>query len=273
MGKILKGKVVVVTGGSRGIGREIALRCAKEGAHISLAAKTIEPHPKLPGTLLSVAEEVKAFGVQCLAIPTDVREEDHVERLAKETAQALGGIDIWVNNAGAISLSSTMNTPIKKFDLMLSVNGRAVFASARAAYPFLRKSSNPHILNLSPPISMEKKWLAPHVAYSISKYAMSMCTLGMAEEFREDKIAVNSLWPMKIIATAATQMLLGEKGVEAARTPEIMAEAALAIFSKNSSECTGNLFLDEEVLKKEGVRDFSKFNCVPGLEPLPDLFV
>ena len=270
----LKGKTLFVTGASRGIGKAIALRAARDGANVVVAAKTSVEHPRLPGTIHTAAAEIEAAGGRALACVVDVRFEDQIQKAVQLAVQALGGIDILVNNAGAIRLTGTADTPLKQFDLMHQVNVRATFACTQACLPHLRRSANPHILNLCPPLHLEAKWFAPHLAYTLSKYGMTLCVLGQAQEFRADGIAVNALWPRSIIATAAVRNLLGgEAAIQRARRPEIMAEAAWHILRRPSRECTGNFFLDEEVLRAVGMRDFESFAVSPGQELLPDLFV
>ncbi len=268
---ILKGKTVFITGGSRGIGRSIALKCARDGANIVIASKTADPHPKLPGTIFSVAAEVEAAGGKALPLQLDVRDADQIAVAVEKAAQHFGGIDILVNNAGAIKLTTTDNTPVKSFDLMMSVNVRSTFLCAQACLPYLQKSSHAHILSLSPPISLDPKWLENNVAYTISKYGMSLCTLGMASEFKKWNISVNSLWPRTIIATAAITWLMGDESVKNARKPEIMADAAHELFLTN---ITGRCLLDDEFLKeRQKITDFSKYACVPGEELMPDFYV
>ncbi len=271
----LKGKTLFVSGASRGIGLAIALRAARDGANVAIIAKTTEPHPKLPGTIHTAAAEIEDAGGKALAIACDIRFEDQVRAAAEQTAERFGGIDICVNNASAISLTRTLGTDMKRYDLMQSINTRGTFVCSQATLPYLKKATNPHILTLSPPLDMEAKWFAPHVAYTIAKFGMSMCTLGMAEEFRADGVAVNSLWPLTTIDTAAVRNLLGgSEMADASRTPEIMADAAYAILTKSSRECTGNFFIDEEVLRREGVSDFSKYAAGPHDGPYyADFFV
>jgi citronellol/citronellal dehydrogenase len=265
--------VVFITGGSRGIGRAIALRCARDGAKVAIAAKTAEPHPKLEGTIHTVAKEIEDAGGQALPIQLDARDEDQVEAAISKTVESFGGLDILVNNASAISLTPTLETSMKKFDLMFSVNVRATFATSRAAIPHLAKGTNPHILTLSPPLNLNPKWFKNHVAYTMSKYGMSMCTLGMAEELKRDGIAVNSLWPKTAIATAAIEMLLSIAGLDASRTPEIMSDAAHAMLTRDSKTYTGNFAIDEDVLREEGVTDFDQYANKPGTPLLPDFFL
>src|SRR5688572_30329698 len=244
----LAGKTIFITGASRGIGREIALKCAKDGANIVIAAKSSEPNPKLPGTIHSVAEEVKAAGGQALALRLDVRNEEEIKSVVESAAKHFGGIDILVNNAGAIRLTTTDATPAKSFDLMWGVNTRATFLCSQACLPYLEKSSQAHILNLSPPINLDPKWMQNNCAYTITKYGMSLCTLGMAAEFSGRRIAVNSLWPRTTIATAAIDWLMGEEGMKSARKPAIMADAAYSIFCQDPAKLTGQLLIDEDYL-------------------------
>lgn len=269
----LQGKSLFITGGSRGIGRAIALKCAKEGANIAIAAKTDTPHPALKGTIYSVAEEIEALGVRALPIKLDVRDEDGVQEAIDATATEFGGLDILVNNASAISLTSTADTPMKRFDLMMSVNLRATYACSQAALPYLKDSSNPHILTLSPPLSMQAKWFKNHVAYTISKYGMSMCTLGMAEEFKAIGIAVNSLWPKTTIATAAIEHNFPDAVMQGSRTSEIMADSALWIFQQPSKNYTGQFLIDELVLKEAGILNFDKYALNPETPLFSDLFI
>ncbi|MDQ3025824.1 MAG: NAD(P)-dependent oxidoreductase [Pseudomonadota bacterium] len=271
--KTLKGRTLFITGGSRGIGREIALRAAKDGANVAIAAKTAEPHPKLAGTIHTVAAEIEAAGGRALAIQLDVRDENAVVEAINRTAKEFGGLDIVVNNASAISLTPTLATPAKRFDLMLGVNARGTFLCSQAAIQHLKKSSNPHILTLSPPMAMDAKWFAGHVAYTMSKYGMSMCTLGMSEEFRGDGIAVNSLWPRTTIATAAVEVHFPAAILQASRHAAIMADAAHVILTSDAKANTGNFYIDEEVLKRAGTKDFSRYAVTPGVELFQDLFV
>jgi citronellol/citronellal dehydrogenase len=271
--KTLKGRTLFITGASRGIGREIALRAARDGANVAIAAKTAEPHPKLAGTIHTVAAEVEQAGGKALAIQLDVRDENAIVEAMNRAANAFGGLDILVNNASAISLTPTLHTPAKRFDLMQGVNARATYLCSQAAIAHLRKSPNPHILTLSPPLNMNPKWFAGHVAYTMAKYGMSMCTLGMAEEFRADGIAVNSLWPRTTIATAAIEVHFPEAIFKASRLPAIMAEAAHAILTSDARSNTGNFYIDEEVLKRAGVTDFSRYAVTPGVPLYQDLFL
>lgn len=269
----LQNKVIFITGASRGVGREIALRAAKDGARIVVAAKTAEPHPTLAGTIYSVAEEIEAFGAQALPVVLDVRDESQVEAAIQAAVEHFGGIDVLINNASAINLSSTTDISMKKFDLIFSVNVRATFMCSKYCIPFLKKAQNPHILTLSPPLNMQAKWFAKHTAYTMSKYGMSMCTLGMAEEFRQEGIAVNSLWPKTILATAAIANNFPEAFYEASRKPAILADAAHIILTSDSKAVTGQFFIDEEVLRSHGVTDFEQYALNPGKHLVPDLFL
>ena len=273
----LQGKRIFITGGSRGIGLAIALRAAKDGASIAIAAKTAEPNPKLPGTIYTAAEEITSAGGRALAIQCDLRDENQIAAAVGQAATEFGGIDILINNASAINLTRTEDTPAKRFDLMFDVNVRGTFLTSQAAIPHLRESAeagrNPHILNLSPPLSMKSKWFKNHVAYTMAKYGMSMCVLGMAEEFKRDGIAVNALWPRTAIDTAALQMIPGVD-TAACRTPQILADSAYIILNRVSKECTGNFFVDDEVLATEGVTDLDKYAVVPGTKDfLLDFFL
>ena len=269
----LRDKVVFITGSSRGIGREIALRCARDGARVVITGKTAEAHPKLPGTIHSVAKEAIAAGGQALAIQLDVRDEQAIHAAVEQAAAHLGGIDVLVNNASAISLTPTLQTPAKRLDLMWDVNMRATFLASQACIPHLRKAANPHILTLSPPLNFEAKWFAPHVAYSISKFGMSLCALGMAKEFADDGIAVNCLWPRTTIATAAIEFNFPEAILRASRKPAIVADAAHAILRRDSKTFSGHFFIDDEVLRAEGVKDFEKYAVSPGERLFGDLFL
>jgi citronellol/citronellal dehydrogenase len=269
----LKGKTLFITGASRGIGLAIGLRAAKDGANVVIAAKTDTPHPKLSGTVHTAKEDIEKAGGKALACLCDVRDENQIARAVEETVKTFGGIDILVNNASAISLTGTVETPMKRYDLMHHINTRGTFACSQACIPHLLKASNPHILNISPPLAMMEKWFAPHVAYTMAKYGMSMCVLGMAGEFR-GKIGVNALWPRTVIATAAVQNLLGgDEIVKRSRKPDIMADAAHAILVRDAKKTGGNFFMDEDVLKTEGVTDFAKYSFVPGADLLPDFFL
>ncbi len=269
----LRGKTLFISGASRGIGLAIGLRAARDGANVAIVAKTSEPHAKLPGTVFTAAREIEAAGGRALPLVCDIRSEEHVAAAVAATVAAFGGIDICVNNASAISLSTTPATEMKRYDLMQSINARGTFLCSKATYPHLKHASNAHVLTLSPPLDMRAKWFAPHVAYSIAKYGMSLCTLGMAEEFRRDGIAVNSLWPLTAIDTAAVRNVLGGTTVaRACRSTAIVADAAYAIFNRPARECTGNFFIDEEVLRAEGITDFSGY--APEAEALvADFFV
>jgi len=263
----LSGKKIFITGGSRGIGLAIALRAARDGAAVAIAAKTSDPNPKLPGTIHSAAEEIRAAGGTALPIQCDLRDEAQIAAAVTQAAETFGGIDILINNASAINLTPTEATPAKRFDLMFDVNVRGTFLTSQAAIPHLRASAeagrNPHILTLSPPLSMKAKWFQHHVAYTMAKYGMSMCVLGMSEEYRKTGIAVNALWPRTAIDTAALQMI---PGIDTAtcRTPEILADAAYVILNRASKDCTGNFFVDDEVLASVGVTDLEKYSVVPG---------
>ena len=273
----LAGKRMFITGGSRGIGLAIALRAAQDGALVAIAAKTAEANPKLPGTIFSAAKDIEAAGGTALPIQCDIRDEAQIEAAIAKTAETFGGIDILVNNASAINLTRTDQTPAKRFDLMFDVNVRGTFLTSQAALPHLRKSAeegrNPHILNLSPPLSMKPVWFKNHVAYTMAKYGMSMCVLGMAEEFKRDGIGVNALWPRTVIDTAALQMIPGIDAL-AGRKPEILADAAHIIFNRDAKECTGNFFVDDLVLASEGITDLEKYSVTPGTKDfLLDFFL
>jgi citronellol/citronellal dehydrogenase len=269
-----RNKTVLVTGASRGIGKAIAIRLAKEGANIVIAAKSTEENPKLGGTIFSAAKEVEEAGGKALALQCDIRFEDRVNQTVQKAAEFFGGIDILVNNASAITLTSTEQTEAKRFDLMHSINVRGTFLVTKACIPFLKNSSNPHILTLSPPLNLSPKWFANHVAYTLTKYSMSMMTIGWAAELKKYKIAANALWPRTTIATAAVKNLLGgEALVKMSRVPEILSDAAYYILRQPSAECTGNLFIDEDVLAKEGITDLDKYAVVPGGQLYNDLFV
>lgn len=270
----LAGKTLFITGSTRGIGKAIALRAAADGANITIIGKTAEPHPKLLGTVFTAAEEIEAAGGKALPCVADVRDESQIAAAVQQTVEAFGQIDILVNNASAIFLAGTADTPAKRFDLMHSVNVRGTFIASQLCLPHLAKSANPHILNLSPPLNMEARWFAPHVAYTTSKFGMSMCVLGMAEEFRELGIAVNAIWPKTVIATAAVQNLLGgDDMVRRSRKPSIVADAAHAILLRDSRACTGNFFVDEKVLAEEGVTDFDRYAVSPGEPLMADFFL
>jgi citronellol/citronellal dehydrogenase len=255
-----RGRTVFISGASRGIGLAIACRLARDGANIVLAAKTAEPHPKLPGTIFSAAKEVVAAGGQALPIVCDIRDEQQVRSAVEQGVAAFGGIDVCINNASAIALTDTLATDMKRYDLMNQVNARGTFLCSKVTLPHLLKAANPHILNLAPPLDLDPKWFAHHVAYTMAKFGMSMCTLGMAAEFKARGVAVNSLWPLTAIDTAAVRFALGGDAMAAeCRSPEIMADAAHAILSRPARECSGNFFIDEEVLRSEGVSDFSRY--------------
>jgi citronellol/citronellal dehydrogenase len=269
----LSGKTLFITGASRGIGLAIGLRAARDGANVVIAAKTADPHPKLPGTIFSAAKEIEEAGGKALPIVCDVRVDDQVFSAVEQAVKHFGGVDILVNNASAISLTGTLETPMKRYDLMHQINLRGTYLCSQACIPHLKNAANPHVLNLGPPLSMKVQWFKPHVAYTMAKYGMSMCTLGMAAEFADDGIAFNSLWPRTTIATAAVNMLGGEMLMSASRKPDIMADAAYTIFTRPSRECTGNFFLDEEVLRSAGVTDFDHYAVTPGADLVPDFFV
>lgn len=269
----LNGKTIFITGASRGIGREIALKCARDGANIVVTGKTAKPHPKLGGTIHSVAGEVEAAGGRALAVQLDVREGDAVAAAVKHAAETFGGIDVLINNASAISLTGTVATPLRRFDLMFGVNVRGTFACSQACIPYLAKATNPHILNLAPPLNIKARWFKDHVAYTMAKYGMSMCTLGMAEEFRQAGIAVNSLWPRTTIATAAIEINFPEAILKASRKPAIMADAVRVILNRDSRGATGNFYIDEAVLREEGVTDFDQYAVTAGTSLYSDLFL
>ena len=268
----LKNKTLFITGASRGIGLAIALRAAREGANIVVAAKTATPNPKLPGTVYTAAAAIEAAGGKALPLIVDIRFEDQVRDAVQKAVERFGGIDALVNNASAISLTSTADTTLKRFDLMIGVNLRGTYVCSQACLPHLAKSANPHILTLSPPLNMDAKWFAPHVAYTIAKYGMSMCVLGMSEEFRPLGIGVNALWPRTLIATAALQVIPGAEA-EYGRTPEVVAEAAAHLLMRDSRTTTGNFFIDEEVLAQAGITDLSAYAVSPGLPLKTDLFL
>jgi citronellol/citronellal dehydrogenase len=270
----LQGKSLFITGASRGIGKAIALRAARDGANIVVAAKTAEPHPKLEGTVYTAVEELQAAGGKALACITDIRFEEQVQAAVDKAVETFGGIDILVNNASAISLTGTLHTEMKRYDLMHSINTRGTYLTSKICLPHLFKAANAHILNLSPPLLMESHWFAEHVAYTMAKYGMSMCVLGMAEEFKDKGVAVNALWPRTAIATAAVRNLLGgDEVVRHCRKPDIMADAAHAILTRDSRKTTGNFFVDDDVLREEGVTDFEQYAVEPGVELQPDFFV
>lgn len=270
----LKGKTIFITGGSRGIGLAIALRCAQDGANITIAAKTTEPHPRLEGTIYSAIEEIEQAGGKGLACKVDIRDEDMVADAVEAAVAKFGGIDVLINNASAISLTPTLHTEMKRYDLMHGVNTRGTFMVSKACIPHLKKSDNPQVMNISPPLNMETKWFGPHVAYTMAKFGMSMCVLGMAEEFKRDGIAFNALWPRTTIATAAVRNLLGgEQAIRGCRTPEIMADAAHIILTQNARENSGNFYIDDEVLECAGITNLDKYAVDPSSTLLPDFFV
>ena len=275
----LRGKTLFISGASRGIGLAIGLRAARDGANVAIAAKTAEPNPKLAGTIYTAAKEIEDAGGKALPLLCDIRNEDQIAAAVAKTVETFGGIDICVNNASAISLTGTEQTPMKRYDLMHQINTRGTFAVSQACIPHLRKAAqnggNAHVLNLSPPLNMETRWFAPHVAYTMAKFGMSMCVLGMAGEFKKDGIAFNALWPRTTIATAAIQNLLGgETVMKGSRKPEIMGDAAYAIFQQPSRECTGNFFIDDEVLAKfAGKTNLDEYAVTPGAQLFPDFFV
>ena len=274
----LSGKTIFLTGGSRGIGRAIAVRAARDGANVAIASKTAEPHPKLPGTIHTVAAEIEEAGGQALALQVDARDEDRVAEAIAETAERFGGIDIVVNNASAIHLADTENTPMKRYDLMQQVNTRATYCVTQAALPYLKASAkagrDPHVLVLSPPLNLDPRWFGGHVAYTISKYGMSMCVLGWGQEFAEYGVAANALWPRTTIATAAVKYALGGQDmIDMSRTPDIMADAAHAVLTQPATE-TGHFYIDDEVLAGIGKTDLSEYAVTPGnTEFMPDLFL
>jgi citronellol/citronellal dehydrogenase len=273
-GQNLRGKTLFVTGASRGIGLAIALRAARDGANVAIAAKTAEPHPKLPGTIYTAAEEIEKAGGKALPLIVDVRDEASVLSAVEQTAETFGGIDICVNNASAISLTGTLATDMKRYDLMNQINARGTYLTSKACIPHLKNAANPHVLMLSPPLDMSARWFAGHTAYTMAKFGMSMCVLGMSAEFAADGIAFNALWPRTGIATAAIKFALaGDEGLRHCRTVEIMADAAHAIFVKPSREFTGNFLIDDSFLYGEGVRDFEQYRVDPTATLMPDFFV
>jgi citronellol/citronellal dehydrogenase len=271
----LEGRTLFISGGSRGIGLAIALRAARDGANVALIAKTAEPHPRLEGTVFTAAEQIEEAGGSALPIVGDIRDEGQVFAAVEQAVQRFGGIDVCVNNASAINLAGTEALEMKRYDLMQDINTRGTFVVSKACVAHLKRSDNPHVLTLSPPLNMDPRWLKGHVGYTLAKYGMSMCTIGMAEEFRDDGIAFNALWPRTIIATAAVQNLLGgEEAMARSRRPELVADAAHAIVTRPSRECTGNLFLAEDVLAQEGITDMAVYSYgAEAEEPIPDLFV
>lgn len=269
----LKDKTVFITGASRGIGRAIGVAAARQGANVVVAAKTAAPHPRLPGTIHDAAEEMERAGGRALAVECDIRDEAQIAAAVARAVERFGGIDVLVNNASAIFLAGTVDTPMKRWDLMHGVNARGTFATSQACIPHLARAENPHILNLSPPLSMEPRWFANHLAYTMAKYGMSMCVLGMAEELRDQGIAVNALWPRTVIATAALNLLGGDETARHGRTPEIVADAALEVLRRPARACTGNFFIDEDVLREAGITDLSRYAVEPGAELMTDLFL
>jgi len=270
----LSGKTLFITGASRGIGLAIALRAARDGANIAIAAKTAEPHPKLAGTIYSAAAEVERAGGKALPLVVDVRDEAAVTAAVRQSAEHFGGIDICVNNASAINLASTEQIEMRRYDLIQQINTRGTFVTTRACLPYLKRAANPHVLTLSPPLDLKPQWFAGHLAYSLSKYGMSLCMLGMAEEYRAAGIACNALWPRTTIATAAVEFALGGPAMlRRSRKPEIVADAALAILRRDGRACTGNFFVDEDVLRAEGVTDFARYAVKPGEALMRDLFL
>ncbi len=270
----LQGKTLFITGASRGIGLAIGRRAARDGANVVIAAKTTEAHPRLPGTIYTAAAEIEAAGGKALACVVDIRDEQQIQAAVQQALKTFGGLDILVNNASAISLTGTLQTSLKRFDLMHQINTRGTFACSQACLPYLKQAQNPHILNLSPPLNLEARWFAPHVAYTMAKYGMSLCVLGMAAEFAADGVAVNALWPRTTIATAAVKNLLGgDEAIKHCRTPEILADAAYLILTRPSHECTGRFFIDEEVLASEGITDLDQYAVEPGSSLQLDLFL
>ena len=274
MSRTLKDKTIFITGASRGIGKAMALRAARDGANIIIAAKTTTEHPKLPGTINSAAEEIEAAGGKALAVKTDIRFEDQIAEAMAAGAEKFGGIDILINNASAISLTGILNTPPKVYDRMYDINARGSYMATQAALPYLLKADNPHVLNISPPLNMDQKWFAEFAAYTLAKYAMSVWVLGMSAEFAKKGVAFNALWPRTAIATAAVRNLLGgEKVIAASRKPEIMGDSAWAVLTRDSRQCTGNFFIDEEVLAEEGETDFDQYAVNPGTPLFTDFFL
>ena len=269
----LQGKTIFVSGASRGIGKTIALRAARDGANIAVAAKTAEPHPKLPGTIYTAAEEIEAAGGQALPLVCDIRSEDQVAAAVEKTVETFGGIDILINNASAISLTGTVETPMKRYDLMHQINTRGTYLCSQQCIPHLKKGRNPHILNISPPLNMDAKWFRNHCAYTMAKYGMSLCALGMSAELADDGIAVNALWPKTAIWTAAVEFMLGAGLKDSCRKPDIVADAAYWILTQDSRSCTGNFFVDEEVLRRAGVTDMDQYAMAPGHELQADFFL
>lgn len=274
MKQTLEDRTVLITGGTRGIGKAIGLRAARDGANVVILGKTTEPHPQLPGTIWSAAEEIEAAGGNALAVPCDLRVNEQVQAAVAQSVERFGGIDILVNNASAIFLAGTLQTPMKRFDLMHQVNARATFLASQLCLPHLLKSSNPHILCLAPPIDMDRGWFAGTLPYTMAKYGMSLCVLGLSQEFSKQGVAVNALWPETGIATAAVANLLGgEAAVQCCRKPEIVADAAYEILTRESRTCTGNFFIDSEVLTESGTTDFNQYAITPGAPLMPDFFL
>jgi citronellol/citronellal dehydrogenase len=269
----MQGRTVFITGASRGIGRAIGVACARQGANVVVAAKSRVPNPRLPGTIGEAAAEMERAGGRALPVECDVRSDEQLQAAVARAVERFGGIDVLVNNASAIHLADTASTPMKRWDLMHAVNARATFAASQACLPHLGRGRNPHILVLAPPISLAPRWFAGHLAYTISKYGMSMCVLGLAEELRDRGVAVNALWPRTVIATAALNLLGGEETARHGRKPEVVADAAVAILRRDARACTGNFFIDEEVLHAEGVTDLGPYAVSPGAELMPDLFL
>jgi citronellol/citronellal dehydrogenase len=270
----LRGTTLFISGGSRGIGLAIALAAAREGANVAIASKTADPNPKLPGTIFTAAAEIEAAGGKALPLQCDIRFEEQVQEAVAKTVERFGGIDVCINNASAISLSGTVDTDMKRYDLMHQINTRGTFVCSKTTIPYLAKAKNPHILNLAPPLDMNARWFKNHVAYTMAKFGMSMCTLGMSAELAEQGIAVNSLWPLTTIDTAAVRNILGGEALASvSRKPEIMGDAAIAILKRPSRACTGNFFIDEEVLRADGVTDFSVYAHDPNAPVAPDFFV
>ncbi len=270
----LKDKTLLISGASRGIGKAIALRAAQDGANVAVVAKTVEPHPKLEGTIHTAVDEINAAGGKGLACQADIRFEDQVESAVDSAVSAFGGIDIVINNASAIRLTGTLDTAMKRYDLMHGVNTRGTFLLTQKCLPHLLKASNPHILSISPPLNLDPKWFGPHPAYTISKFGMSLCILGFAEEFKKQGIAANSLWPRTTIATAAIQNLLGgDELMRRSRKPTIMGDAAHAILTQDSRSCTGNFFIDDDVLRDAGISDLEDYSVEKGADLAPDFFI
>ncbi|MEE2745747.1 MAG: NAD(P)-dependent oxidoreductase [Pseudomonadota bacterium] len=265
-------KTIFITGATRGIGKAIGVKFAKEGANVVIAAKTTKPHPKLPGTIFDAAAEIESAGGKALPIRTDIRDENQVRDAVKATIDKFGSIDVLINNASAISLTGTLETPMKRFDLMFNINVRGTYVVSQTCLPHLLNSSNPHILNIASAVNLNPKWFSGHTAYTIAKYGMSMCVIGMSEEFKEEGLAVNALWPKTIIDTAALRLIPGVDA-EASRCPSIMADAAYSIVSKDSSACSGNFFIDEDVLRSDGITDFTNYMVNPDKPPMPDIFL